>query len=149
MGKVRRGEKRCFKCGDPLPLSQFYKHPQMADGRLNKCKECTRLEAVKNYRDKPIEQRRAYEVSRGQTENRRAWRAEYQRRYRADNREKVLARQRLLYAVRTGKIQKGLCEFEGSDCDGPIQGHHEDYSKPLEVRWLCQHHHREVEGRLI
>lgn len=44
--------KKCFRCGQILPLSMFYAHPQMADGHLNKFKVCAKEDVHENYMKK-------------------------------------------------------------------------------------------------
>lgn len=53
------------------------------------------------------------------------------------------ARSKLRYAVWSGKIIKpARCQ----ECDRPCNphGHHDDYEKPLDVRWLCSWCHAAV-----
>jgi hypothetical protein len=59
---------------------------------------------------------------------------------RLANPEKESARHRLRHFVEKGWIVRPLfCETCGGA--GPVDGHHTDYSKPLEVRWLCRSCH--------
>lgn len=58
--------------------------------------------------------------------------------------EKHKARYMLRNAVRAGKVKKLPCKV----CRAvKVEGHHDDYSKPLKVIWLCQKHHKERHRR--
>lgn len=41
--------KVCFKCNTEKPISDFYKHPRMQDGHVNKCKICNKKDVSDNY----------------------------------------------------------------------------------------------------
>jgi len=131
--------KSCFKCGKSLPLSEFYRHPQMKDGTLNKCKECTKADVRKNYVVNH-EVHVAYERKRCKTEVRKVMVAEYQRRGRSRNPHKAVARRLVHDAVKSGRLTKSPCVFCGNV---KVQAHHHDYSKPLDVVWVCFKCHRE------
>jgi hypothetical protein len=134
--------KSCFKCEEEKPLAEYYRHKRMADGHLNKCKVCTK-EDVAKHRASNLEKIRAYDRARG---NRQP--VTYLAEYAKANPEKRAAHVAVGNAVRDGKLIK---PDQCSECDSTfhIEGHHDDYSKPLEVRWLCsachkQHHANEA-----
>jgi len=43
------------------------------------------------------------------------------------------------------KLERQPCEVCG---DLNVHAHHDDYSKPLDVRWLCRSHHGAVHRRV-
>lgn len=134
--------KKCFKCGQKKRIGEFYSHPKMADGHLNKCKECTKSD-VKLHRLCNLDQAHAYGQARAQNPERRAACIKYQRQLRKKNHAQYKARVLVARSIRSGRIVRpSAC----THClkNGPVEGHHEDYSKPLEVRWLCFKCHREL-----
>ena len=138
--------KKCFRCLSEKDAAEFYKHPSTADGFLGKCKRCTNEDVSKN-RNARRQQYKNYERRRFSTPERKAKVAEYQRAHRMRHPEKYTARNILNNAVRDGRVIKYPCEVCG---DAKSQGHHADYSKPLEVRWLCFKHHRELgHGQIV
>ena len=148
--------KACRECGVSKPLSEYYTHKEMGDGHLNKCKECVKAR-VNAYRAANLERIQEYDRSRGQWPSRKAAnkaraerylakRAEYLRRHREAYPDKDRARQIVNRALREGKIKVKPCVRCGFAFG--IQAHHEDYSKPLDVTWLCTpchgERHREI-----
>ena len=127
--------KKCKKCGLLLRASEYYRAGNK-DGRSNTCKECTKARVRANRAEK-VDHYREYDRARGNHQP-----PGYMRAYRAKNPEKYKAQTALNNAVRDGKLIKGPCEKCGST--ERIHGHHDDYSKPLDVRWLCPVHHAEA-----
>lgn len=53
--------------------------------------------------------------------------------------EKKRARRIVSNALRDGRLVRQPCETCGTSED--VHAHHDDYAKPLDVRWLCRKHH--------
>jgi len=130
----------CTKCGDPKPLETgYYKHPFGKGGYQTKCIECTKVD-VRANRAARLEYYRAYDRQRASDPKRLEARTEYNKTHARARPEpdpvKRAARTALGNAVRDGKISKPPhCEV----CDMPCEphGHHDDYSRPLDVIWCC------------
>jgi hypothetical protein len=131
--------KRCFKCGMEKPLDAFYAHAQMADGHLNKCKDCTKVD-VRRHRIENPERVREYDRERSQLPHRRAARSQYHQQFEERHPDKRAAHVAVGNALRCGKLKKQPCVFCGAV--GEVEAHHRDYSKPLDVTWLCRPCHR-------
>jgi hypothetical protein len=141
--------KVCFKCNRNLDLSEYYKHPAMGDGHLNKCKDCTKKDSEDRRKIKEkdiewvlIERKRHREKSRKYRENgfyKNYKKPEYIEKWLSENPEKRKAHYEVKNALRSGKIHRHPCCI----CGNKAQAHHEDYSKPLDIIWLCPKHHGE------
>jgi hypothetical protein len=132
-------QKQCFKCGVTKAHEEFYRHARMADGYLNKCKECAK-EDTRVHRGANLDSIRAYDRERGRTEERRTANLEINKRWRAEHPERRRAEEKIRRAVREGKMKRCVCWVCGSEAEA----HHPDYSRPLDVVWLCRPHHAQT-----
>ena len=131
--------KRCFKCFCEKPLEDFYKHAAMKDGRLGKCKECTKAD-VKKHRQDNWEAVRAYDRLRASQTHRVALSKKVHEEWRARHPKRRAAQITLGNAVRAGKVHKAPCWV----CGEKAEAHHPDYDRPLDVVWLCPAHHSQA-----
>lgn len=65
--------------------------------------------------------------------------------YRRANPLKRAAHQAVQTGIRNGSLVRQLCEGCRTE---KTHAHHDDYTKPLEIRWLCHRCHMAAHGRL-
>lgn len=94
---------------------------------------------VRSNRLKNVEYYRAYDVERTKRPERIQHLLTNMRKFRAANPEKYKAHLLVNNAIRKGTLIKKPCEV--CNTTEHVHGHHDDYTKPLEVRWLCAEHH--------
>lgn len=133
--------KTCFKCKDAKPASEFYAHGRMRDGLLGKCKACTKADVAK-HRDENHDRVCACDRARFKSKERKLKIRQYRFAMKERDPAKWSARYAVSNAVRDGRIAKPIaCQECGGG--GRIEAHHTDYSKPLDVVWVCFKCHRE------
>ncbi len=131
--------KICTQCNEVMPLASFYRHPKSGDGLLHICKDCHRLRMkVRRLTDPYVQQ---YDRDRAKTPARKRQGRMNVDRWRKENPVGYRAHNALNNAIRDGKITKQPCALCGAaEC---VHGHHKDYTRPLDVVWLCAKcHHR-------
>ena len=134
-------EKTCFKCNIKKPITEFYIHKQMSDGYLNKCKECNKKDVTNNYKLKR-KQYHDYEKTRNQKIQRKKNKVIYTKKSREKNPEKYKARLAISNGIKNGTLVQEPCIYCGNI---KSEAHHHDYSKPLDIIWVCFKCHREIE----
>jgi hypothetical protein len=118
----------CKICSTEKPLDEYYK------GVWSRCKECHKA-AITENRWNNIDRFRAYDRARGARQE-----PQYMRDYRKKYPNKYAAQTMVNNAVRDKKLFKKPCEVCKAE---KTVGHHDDYLEPLNVRWLCQAHHKQ------
>ena len=122
-------KKMCSKCDREKNLSKFYRDCKSPDGYRGTCKKCHNL-VVKKWKEK-------------HKDSVRRMRKEYNSRRGKIYPEKKAAWTLVWKAVKEGRLIKQPCACGYEE----VQGHHEDYSKPLNVVWMCVPCHRKYHRR--
>lgn len=142
--------KQCSRCRSVKSIDEFHRDSRKTDGRLCHCKACAaglyqknrdRIRAKQNShyyatrddrKDHVVKKDRQYRIANKERLN--AQKAEYARL----NRPKIEAGNAVQSAIACGRMVKMPCEICGKE---KAEAHHDDYSRPLDVRWLCRSHH--------
>lgn len=149
-------KKQCTKCKKVLLVKFFYKNIGGIYGVMSRCKNCdnrrhkvwrknnpekvremSRLQRIR-YPDKMRASVRKYAKEHPEVSRRGV------RKWAEKNWNKISAHKKVYYALKVGKLKRKKCH-----CGKKAHAHHENYSKPLEVIWLCPIHHKERHMQLI
>jgi hypothetical protein len=123
----------------------------MADGHVNKCKECNKVDVTENrnlkhdYYIDYDRKRSRKQPSRSSVKVSKEQKREYLHRYRSEYPERYVAVSRVNNAIRDGKLERpNNCEHCGKECKP--HAHHSSYAQDMQllVTWLCNSCHKEV-----
>lgn len=132
-------EYQCKKCQQVKSVFEFNRHSRhgpFEPWNLRQCKECARNNYLER-RDDPVKVASLQQTSNNWKKAHPEHHAMLAREYRARNKEKTLAQNKLNYAIRSGKIQREPCEVCGTT--EKAHAHHKTYLQEdwYNVSWLC------------
>ena len=129
--------KRCSVCLEEKPLAEFYFSTASREGRQSRCKPCSNKGVIDWKKKNP--ERLAENIKKYNT-------SETMKRKRDEIKgmhpERTKAYAAVVKAIRNGVlVRPEECEVCRASAR-IIVGHHEDYSLPLEVDWMCSSCHK-------
>lgn len=135
----------CPKCRHAAYMRAWYRAKSPAERReLVEARNAEKVRAADRARHaRDREQRIALMKDYAKTPHGRLVAARARAAWAERNPEKRAAQIAVGNALRAGRLARGECERAGDGCDGRVEAHHDDYSRPLDVRWLCSTHHHE------
>lgn len=157
--------KICVTCHKEKNISDFYNSKWTKDLHTAECKECSkkrakehRLKNIEKYREmdrnrsnkaERVERHKLYlkDLKENNPEKYRQVKYLANKKWREKNADKNSAHTKISYLRQTGRLIPEPCKICGSEEN--VEAHHEDYSKPLDILWLCStcHHKIHVEKR--
>lgn len=142
----KQEELVCRVCKKSQPLTEYYENKAYKNGYEKYCKTCRKAYNYKWYdanKEHVREQHREYRSD----ERVKKLELAKTKRLQAKYPEKTKARYMVRDALSAGKITKPD-NCTSCDATGRLEGHHNDYSKPLDVEWLCVLCHKAKHGVL-
>ena len=135
--------KRCIKCLIEKPITDFYQAPSCRDKLHPRCKTCFKQGVQQARLRRGVAARRErerqcyYRRTKHYKEKRKQWGLHTGYQYLRDK-QKLSAKAAVKYAVKIGKLTRQPCQVCG---DTNVHAHHTDYTRKLDVVWLCPLHH--------
>ena len=145
--------KHCNSCNKDKSKLEFGNRKASPDGLSHKCKVCQSEydKARANNKDRVLAREKYAKTDSGRDARNRArkkWANENKdkayditKSYRKNNPKKYKAHGKVAYEVKKGNLTAKPCVVCSKT--GDVQAHHDDYDRPLDVRWLCARHHSE------
>ena len=142
--QARRAMKSCKKCRCEKPLDLFYRHSLTRDGHMSECIACVKARTAA-WHSLHAEEAKVRHRARAKLPNVIAQQRVRSIKWHSDNPLRSAAQQILRKARRRGDvIPWPVCAMP--ECECKPEAHHPDYSRPLDVVWLCSSHHKLAHG---